>query len=200
MQLNLLLIHLGAERLQLRLGGVEGRARLVEILLADDSGVRKAADAVVILLCPFHLGNLGGGCALLAFQRRLLLGRIDLHHRSASGDAFAGVDEDLGNDAFDLRHDHRGVAGFQGGDVFRGVVNLLRGCRLDFDRHGLRGGRLGFFTIAASGGEKERARQNHKGRLFENSRHIWSLSMRLLSAKKSIRILGLLLRYIGTRY
>ena len=156
MQLDLLLVDLSIERVQLRLGSVEGGARLVEILLADYAGVGKAIDAFVILLRPYDLGNLGGAGVFLAFDRGLLLGRIDLHHGRAVSDAFAGVDEDLRNDAFYLRHDHGGVAGFQGGDVVGGVVDFLSLRGLNFDRHGLRGVGLGFFAVAAGGREKKR--------------------------------------------
>ncbi len=154
-QLDLLLIDLSIERVQLRLGCVESGAGLVEILLADYAGVGQTADAIVILLRPFHLGDLGGAGVLLAFDRGLLLGGINLHHGRARGDAFTGVDEDLRNDAFDLRHDHGGIARFQGGDVVGGVVNILGLSGLDFDRHGLRGVGLGFFAFAAGGGEQE---------------------------------------------
>jgi len=47
------------------------------------------------------------------FDGGLLLGGIDLHQGRAVGNLFAGVDEDLCNDAFDLRHDHGGVADFR---------------------------------------------------------------------------------------
>jgi hypothetical protein len=81
---------------------------------------------------------LGGAGVLLALDRGLLFGRIDLHHGRAVGDVLAGVNEDLRNDAFDLRHDHGGVAGFQGSDVIGGVVDFLSLRGLHFDRHGLR--------------------------------------------------------------
>jgi hypothetical protein len=92
-QLDLLLANLSIERVQLRLGGVESGARLVEILLTDYAGIGQAADAVVVLLRPFDLGDLGGAGVLLAFDRGLLLGGIDLHHGSAVRDVVAGVDK-----------------------------------------------------------------------------------------------------------
>src|SRR5208282_1848189 len=126
---------------------------------------------------PLDLGELGGGGALLALDGGLLLGGIDLHHGSAGGDLFAGVDEDLGNDAFDLRHDHGGVAGLQGGDVVGGVVDFLGLGGLDFDGHGLglRRSGFGFIALAAGGGEQKRgekpAGQNQKRCACDNSRH-----------------------------
>jgi hypothetical protein len=66
------------------------------------------------------------------------------------------MNEDLRNDAFNLRHDHGGIAGLQCSDVFGGVIDLFRNGRVDFDWHGLlRGGSFGFFAVAASGGEKQ---------------------------------------------
>src|SRR5208337_77200 len=184
MQLDLLLAHLGIERVQLRLGSVEGGARLVEILLADYAGTGKAADAVVILLRPCDLRDLGGAGVLLAVDRGLLLGGIDLHHGSAGGNAFAGVDKDLRDDAFDLRHDYSRVAGFQGGDVVGGVVDFLDLRSLDLHRHGLRGVGFGFFALAAGGREKERGEkgagqnpgQNQRWLSYGESRHNIGLS------------------------
>jgi hypothetical protein len=181
-QLDLLFADLSAKRLQLGLSGVEVGAGLVEILFADYSGIGEAADAVVILLRPFDLSDLRGGCALLAFNRRLLFGGIDLHHGGAGGYAFTRVDEDLGDNAFDLRHDDGGVARFQGGDVVGGVVDFLGGGGLDRDGHGLRGGGFGFgfFALAAGGNNKERGQkgggQNQKWRFCKGHRHIVALS------------------------
>ena len=53
MQLDLLLIDLSIEGVKLGLSLIESRARLIEILLADDSGGGEAADAIEILLRPF---------------------------------------------------------------------------------------------------------------------------------------------------
>ena len=110
-QLDGLLIDLGFERMQLCGGGIECGARLVEILFADDAGIGEAADALVILLSPLQLRDLGGAGIVLTLERGLLLCRIDLHHGSAIGNVFAGMNEYLGNDAFDLRHDHGGITG-----------------------------------------------------------------------------------------
>ena len=187
-QLDLLLIDLRIQRVQLRLRGIESRARLVEILPADHTGIRQAADAVVILLRPFELRQ---SCAaariLLALHCGLLLGGIDLHQGRAVGDMLAGVHENLGNDAFDLGHDHGRVARFQSRDVFgacRRSFSSLR--RLHFDRHGLRSGGLGFFVAAAGGGQEQQAEKapgriangipakKRRWRFCEESRHIVS--------------------------
>jgi len=80
----------------------------------------------------------------------LLLGGIDLHQGRAVGNLFAGVDEDLCNDAFDLRHDHGGVAGLQGSDVVGGVVDplSLRGLHFDGMAWPVAGG-FGLIALAA---------------------------------------------------
>ena len=130
---------------------------------------------LVILLRPFDLRELGGAGVLLTSDRGFLLGGIDLHQRSPGRDAFAGVDEDLRDDAFDLRHDQGGVAGLQGGDVVGGVVNFLGLGGLDFDRHGLRWGSLGSLAVAATGREKERGQKDwgrcQERRYCRKSRH-----------------------------
>ena len=175
MQLDLLLADLCLERVQLRLGSVDGRTRLVEILLTDYAGTGQAADPLVILLRPFDLRDLSGAGIILTFDRGLLLGGIDLHHGSPGSDKFAGVHENLRNDAFYLRHDHSRVAGFQGSDVVGGVVDSLDFGRKDFDRHGLRGVSFGFFAFAAAGREKKCEQkgtgQNQRPRSCQDSRH-----------------------------
>ena len=78
-QLYFLLLHLGVQSVQLRLCSVEGRFRLVEILLADHSGGIESAGPVILLLRPFQVGHLGILGILLRLDCGLLLGRIDLH-------------------------------------------------------------------------------------------------------------------------
>ena len=149
MQLDLLLIDLGIEGVKLGLGLVESGASLIEILAADDSGGGEAADAIEILLRPFDLSKLSVAGVLLAFDGCLLLGGIDLHKGCAAGDAVSGVNEDVRDDAFDLRHDDGGVARLERGDVFGGFVDLLQGGRFDLHRHRLWSRRFGRLVIAA---------------------------------------------------
>ena len=73
---------------------------------------------------------------------------------------FAGADEDVRDDAFDLRHDQSGIARFQGGDIVGGVVNPLGLRRLHFDRHGLRGGRFRLLAVAACSRENKHGQKS----------------------------------------
>ena len=160
-QLHRFLPHLRVQSFQLGPGLVKRRLRLVERLLADHFRLVQAAVAVEFLLVPHQFGFLGFDRVFLGFQGGLLLGRINLHQGRSGGDAGAGVHENVGDLAFDLRHDHGGFARLQGGDVLRGVVYRDQLGGFDFDRDPGRTLGLGPADRAsATGHAYRRQRQN----------------------------------------
>jgi len=128
------LTYLRLQSLQLGFGLIERRLGLIQGLLTDHLCFVKTTVAVELLLVPYQFGLLGGQGVFLRLEGSLLLCRIDLHQGRACRDAASRMHKDLGNHAFDLRHDYGCIARLQGGNVFRGVVYRNQLSRFDLHR------------------------------------------------------------------
>ena len=155
-------MYLRLERLQLSMSRVQSRFRLIEFLLADNPRRVQSIDAIVLLLRILEVGFLRCTRILLALNRGLLLGRVNLHQRNTSCDLLARVHIDLRDHPFHLRHDYGRVARFQRGHIFGRVIHgdiLGDG---DLHRHGGRTLGLGIRALAttcADGNQEEQPGQ-----------------------------------------
>jgi hypothetical protein len=130
----LLLLHLRLQRFRIRLGRVQRRLGLFQLLLADRAHFVELARTLHLLPCEVDVGFLGGQLGLLARDRRLLAARVDLKQRRAIADPIARFHEDLRDLPVGLRLDGGRTQRLQRRHVLGRVLQRCRLGSLDADR------------------------------------------------------------------